>query len=251
MPAPPGGSRSFDRNAIPFSLNSSVYSVAAHLFGQFSFSRKFRGVLDGFATRICDSSRTRIFLLAATRWRATSHITFNDKSTAVCKLSIAQSCLFIQFFHFGHFFCRRHTACVPINHILVNFDTHTTCQKVTKINDQEYELFNAIEFIILSSALFWHLLQVEVDTIKNAWAHVFLCEYGKFCTCTLWAYAVCVYLKSWWAIWVMEFFFFVIGSKNTTRRQRRTRKTTWKQISLTSGEWLVVLVLRNAQPFVD
>lgn len=104
MPAPPGGSRSFDRNAIPFSLNSSVYSVAAHLFGQFSFSRKFRGVLDGFATRICDSSRTRIFLLAATRWRATSHITFNDKSTAVCKLSIAQSCLFIQFFHFGHFF---------------------------------------------------------------------------------------------------------------------------------------------------
>lgn len=111
-------------------------------FGHFSFSRKFRCGLDGFA---------RQYAAAAEQARDDEHrLSIQHSTTSQRQLTFCTSYRLrnnVYLFNsliLDTFVADAYDVCSAQPHITLIL---TTCRKATKINDQEYELFNANEFI--------------------------------------------------------------------------------------------------------
>lgn len=123
----------------------------------------------GVSLKELRDSRQRLQFICTVRWGVVSHTKFIDKfnsNISWLRTSYRLRNNFYSLIFFPPFWtlsCPRHIVCA-FNHTLVNYINKILlwmCRPEKE--NQEYEPFNAIEFII-SSASFWHLPKAEFGT---------------------------------------------------------------------------------------
>lgn len=101
-----GGPLDFGRNAIPFSLNSSVYSVATHLLVN-SLFRENSGVSLMVFARESATAAEQAHISLGCDDEEPLRITTSQRQLTLCPCyRLRNNFLFIQLFHFGHFLAR-------------------------------------------------------------------------------------------------------------------------------------------------